>query len=247
MRLEERAHRALPTGAQCRDAQGALQRVGRMRRPIEQGVHLGDGHAFGTIGELVDAVAGPDVALLDDPEIESRTPVGHQEGRHLGIVEAQPDPVAGEAGLRDLENPVADAVAVADAVFIVGQPLDRQVLSEYPGRQVGAPELQRPIAVRVELIHHDGPLLAAMPGEIALAVAREVEATRDDASDDGRLPNRGADDLATPRDVTRQPDIDGNHDAHLAPPGLYPARGVRGMKPGTPVSTTVLKRIRVVM
>ena len=46
------------------------------------------------------------------------------------------DPEAGHAWLGDLELGLADAVAVADADFVIGQALDGEVLSEVAAFEV---------------------------------------------------------------------------------------------------------------
>ena len=86
-----------------------------------------------------------------------------------------PDPVARDAWLGDLEHGVADPVAVADADLVVGEALDGEVLAELPVHEVVAAELALPVAVGVELVDEDGALLAAVAGEIALAVAVDVQ------------------------------------------------------------------------
>ena len=78
-------------------------------------------------------------------------------------------------GWRDLEDRGADPVAVADADLVVAQPLDGEVLAELAVDEVVAAELALPVAVGVELVDEHGPLLAAVPGQVALAVAVDVE------------------------------------------------------------------------
>ena len=72
----------------------------------------------------------------------------------------------------------ADPVAVADADLVVAQPLDGEVLAELPVDEVVSSELALPVAVGLDLVDEDRSLLAAVPGEIALAVAVDVELAR---------------------------------------------------------------------
>ena len=72
----------------------------------------------------------------------------------------------------------ADPVAVADADLVVAEPLDREVLAELSVDEVVSSELALPVAVRVDLVDEDGALLAAVPREVALAVAVDVERLR---------------------------------------------------------------------
>ena len=101
--------------------------------------------------------------------------VGDEQRRDARVVHADPDAVAGDARLGDLEDGGADPVAVADADLVVAQPVDGEVLAELPVDEVVAAELALPVAVGVELVDEDGALLAAVPGEVALAVAVDVE------------------------------------------------------------------------
>ena len=95
---------------------------------------------------------------------------------HAGLVHADADPVAGDAGLSHLEQRTADPVAVADAHLVVGQALDGEVLAELPIREVLAAELSLPVAVRGQLIHERRPLLTSVTGEVGLSITIHVEA-----------------------------------------------------------------------
>jgi hypothetical protein len=115
--------------------------------------------------------------------------------------------------LGDLELGLADAVAVADAHLVVGQPVHGEVLPEVPPAQIGAVQVLTPVLVGPGLVDHHRALLAAVPGEIALAVAVEVQPARHDRPVDGLLPDAGAHRLPVPRDVARQADV---HDRSVA-------------------------------
>ena len=54
------------------------------------------------------------LALLNHPEIEAWPVVRDDQGRHLGIVHANPQPIAGDAGLRHFKKRAADSVPVTD-------------------------------------------------------------------------------------------------------------------------------------
>ena len=134
----------------------ASQAVARVPRQIEQPVHLGDGHGLGTRRQLGDLVPGLDLPLLQDPQVEARTSVGHEQRRHLRLVHADAHPVAGHPGLGDLEHGVPDPVPVADADLVIRQSLHREVLAELPVREVVPTELLLPVAVGLDLVHEHG-------------------------------------------------------------------------------------------
>ena len=92
---------------------------------IEQRVDLGDRHLFGAGGELDDLVSRLYLALFEHAEVEARAVVGDEQSGNPRVVHADPDAVTGDAGLRYLEDGVADLVAVADADLVVGRVLRR--------------------------------------------------------------------------------------------------------------------------
>ena len=59
------------------------------------------------------------LALFEHAEVEARTVVGDEQRGNARVVHADPDAVAGDAGLRYLEGGAADLVAVADAHLVV--------------------------------------------------------------------------------------------------------------------------------
>ena len=142
---------------------------------VEQPVDLRDGHPLRARRELDDVVARLDVALLEHPEVEARPAVRDEQRGDPRVVQADPDAVAGDARLRDLEDGGPDPVAVADADVGVGEPVDGEVLAELPGDEVRPAELALPVPIGVDLVDEHGALFAAVPTEIALTVAVDVE------------------------------------------------------------------------
>ena len=129
--VDEVAERALPARAQRGDAQQPAHRVRRRRRAGRAGRRSSATLiCSGRGADLDDVVARLHATFPQDPEVEARPVVGHEQRGHTRLVQAQPDPVAGDARLGDLELGVADAVAVADAHLVVGQPVDGEVLAE---------------------------------------------------------------------------------------------------------------------
>jgi len=133
--------------------------------------------------------------------------VGHQQRGHPIVTEAEPDPVTGSSGLGDLELGLTDAVPVTDADLVVGQPLDGEVLPEDPPAEVGPVQVSAPVLVGVRLVHHHGTLLAAVPVQIALPVAVEVQPPGRHRPVDRLLPDAGVDHPVAPGDVPRPADV----------------------------------------
>ena len=102
--------------------------------------------------------------------------VGDQQRRELRLPHPHPHAEAGDARLGDLELGLTDAVAVADADLVVAESLDGEVLPERAVLEVVAAEELLPVPVGLDLVDEYGALLAAVPGQVALPVALDVEA-----------------------------------------------------------------------
>lgn len=137
-----------------------------------------------------------------------------QQRRHLGDVEAQADPVAGDARLADFEDGAADPEPVADADLVISQSIHREILTEVAVNEIRAAKIILPMAIGGELIDHDGPLLAAVAGKIALTIPNQVEPPGNDAAIDRRLPYPCSNGPAAPLHVLWQSDVDGDDGVH---------------------------------
>src|SRR6476659_4350418 len=93
----------------------------------------------------------------------------------------------------DLARSGADPIAVADADLVVAQSVNREVLAELSVDEVVASELAFPVPVGVDLIDEHGPLLAAVPGEIALTIAVDVQLAHPARARDRVLEDAGED------------------------------------------------------
>ena len=196
-----------PAGAERRDAQGDPQPGAVVAREVQERVRLGHRqHARAGPG-LDDLIAGLDVALGDDAHVEAGPVVADQQGGQFRLAEPQAHPVAGDAGLGDLELGLADAVPVPDADLVVGQAVNGEVLPEMAVVKVVAPEMPRPVPVGVGLVDQDGPLLAAVPGEVALAVAVDVQPADHRRAVHRMLPDSGVHRPPLPGHVLRQADV----------------------------------------
>src|SRR5262249_36603367 len=112
------------------------------------------------------------------------------------------------ARLTDLEQRLADPIAIADAHLAIGQALDREVFSELAKGKLGPTELAFPVAIRVQLIDEHGALLAAVTPDISLPVSVDVEPSHHSASGDGFLPDSRAHNVTAPVMLARQSDVD---------------------------------------
>ncbi len=181
---------------------------------VKQRVELGDRHPLLAFLDLDDVVAGADLALLQDAEVEPRPPARGQQRGHARLVHPDADAIAGDARLGDLEQGAADPVAIADKDAVVGQAFDREVLAELAVDEVAPSELLLPVAVGFDLVDEDRAALAAVAGEIALAVPVEIQPARAQTPRRRLLPDAGMYDAASPRDVAWEADIDRQQSGH---------------------------------
>src|SRR5262249_4157346 len=173
--LQQRLEGAAPTGGQRRDAQGAFQLRAGMTAQIEERIGLGDAHVLRTVADLHDLVPGRDFAGFQHTEVEPGPVMLDQQGGHARLVHSDANPVAGHARLRHFEQRAANPITIANTDLVVRQSVYRKVLAELSKREVLAPELPFPIAVGIDLIDEDGPVLAAVTLQISLAVAIDVQ------------------------------------------------------------------------
>ena len=210
----EALQRGLPPGTQCRNAKCTLERVPRMAGQVEQRIDLGDRHLFRPRADLDDLLAGFDFPFADDPAVETRPPMGDEQCRHPGLPDPNPRAVTGDSRLSDLEYRLADLVAITDADLVVGQAVHRQVLAEVSRPQVVPVEFLGPVPVRVELIDQDRAVLPAVPTQIPLAVAVDVEPAHHARAVHRLLPQTAVDRPVVPLDVLGQPNVHGRQRRH---------------------------------
>jgi hypothetical protein len=76
-----------------------------------------------------------------------------------------------------LKERAANSIAVANAHFVVGQTLNREIFAELPEGEVATAELMFPILVGINLVDQNCSMLTTMTGEIALAIAINIESS----------------------------------------------------------------------
>ncbi len=205
--LEHCLERTLPTLAQCGNLQRALQLLARVSRQIQEGVNLGHSDSLGTVSSFYNIVIRRDSPFLQYAKVESWSAMFYKKRRHARFIHADAYSVARHAWLRYLKYCVTNAILIADADLVVGQPLNGEVFSELAESKIVAAQELLPVVIRVHLINKNGTLFSAMTGEIGLAVAINIELAHHLPPLDGTLPDRGADSLAVPRHVARKTDV----------------------------------------
>ena len=65
----------------------------------------------------------------------------------MRFVHADVSPIAGDARLRHFKEGPPDAKATPDAYFAIGQPVDGEILPEFPIAEIASTELGSPIRV----------------------------------------------------------------------------------------------------
>src|SRR3569833_930668 len=179
-----------------------------MIRRVQERVDLRDRHPLIRFLHLQNLVARADVTFLEDAKVKSRTSTGCQQRRHSWLVHPKANPKAGNPRLRNLEERAANSIAVPDAHRIVGQSFDCEILTELPRGagivEIGPLQLRRPIAIRLELINNDSPLLTAVASQIALPVSIQVQPARMTAAGHWTLPDCRVHRATVPLDVARK-------------------------------------------
>lgn len=179
-----------------------------MPREVKQRVDVGDRHLLGPRGELVDLVSRLHIALFEHAEVEAWPVVGDEQGGNPRVVHPDPDAVAGYAGLCDLEDRGADLVAIPDADFVVAESFNGEVLAELSVHETVSSELELPVPIRVDLVDEHRTLLAAVPRQIALTVAGNVEPADPLGTGHRVLEDAGEDGPPLPGHVLRHADVD---------------------------------------
>ena len=159
-------------------------------------------------------IAGADLTFLYDAKIKAGPVVRDQQRGDLRSVQPDADTVTGVAWLADLDNGAADPEAIADADFVIGEAIYREVLAKIPGHEVCSAKIAGPVPVGIKLINQQRSLLAAMAAEVALTVAIEIEPAGENPPSHWRFPNRRPDSPAPPCHVLRKSDINRNDHSH---------------------------------
>jgi hypothetical protein len=185
-----------------------------MSRQIEQRIYVGDRDAFGTIGDLHDVIAGANFSLSQNAEVKPGPVMCHEQGWHTGLVHADAHSVAGYTRLRHFKYRVTDAVAVTDTDFCVEKPLNRKVLSKLAESEIPAAQKALPIVIGIHLVDKYGAMLAAMPSQICLPIAVNVELAHHAPLVDWSFPDRRSDSLAIPVHLAWKTNVYGEQSGH---------------------------------
>src|SRR5215831_6158495 len=96
---------------------------------------------------------------------------------------------------------------IANAHFSIRQSLDCKIFSELAIGKVVSTELVLPITTRFDLVDKDCPVFAAMPRQISLAVAIDIEPSCHASALNRGLPDGCVDHFPLPLDVAWQAHI----------------------------------------
>src|SRR5262249_30123965 len=151
---------------------------------------------------------------LHDPQLEAGPSAARKQRGHPRLVHPDPYPITGHPRLGHLEQGAPYAVTVADAHLVVRQILDREVFSELPVAEVAPAELLLPVSIRIDLVHVDGPNLAAMTILISLSITVDVEPPDHAAPMHRRLTNGRVDLPPVPVYVLWESDVDRKQPCH---------------------------------
>ena len=212
---------SLSAGIRSARARSRRARFGRYSKPSISATVIASGPRL----DALDRVACPDLALLEDAEIEAGSAVRDEQRRHPRLVHADSDAIARDPRLADLEQRRTDAVAVADADLVIGEPVDGEVLAELAVGEIVAIEKLLPVAVGLDLVDEHGTVDAAVAVQVALPVAVDVEATDPPPTLDGVLPDARVDGPALPLDIARHADV------HRQQPTSGDSHSVRSIRP----------------
>jgi hypothetical protein len=138
----------------------------------------------------------------------------HQQCRHAGLIRADSNSIASDAGLRHFEQRAPNPISVADANLIVRQTFNGKVLAELAPGKIVAPKLLFPISIRVDLIDEHRAMLAPMPGQVSLPVTVEIEPPHRTRTQDWALPYCSVHRLSFPRNIAWKADIHRHQTRH---------------------------------
>src|SRR3954466_3320172 len=206
--IEQSSERGLPPRTESGNPERSEQFLSPVPGEVQQPVDFGDRHLLGSRSQLDDLVSRLHLTFVKYTEVEPGAAVGDEESGNPLIVHADAYAVAGHPRLGHLERRRADPIAVADAHLVVGESFYGEVLAELSVDEVVAPQLALPVPVRVDLVDEHGTLFTAMPGQIALTVAVEVELADPSTTGDGLLEHAGDDGSPLPRHLFRRSDVD---------------------------------------
>src|SRR5216684_8336647 len=142
---------------------------------------ISDGEVVIRLLHDADLVSGAHISLDDDSEIGTGSQRLGEAAWKGFVVHPDGEPPTGNSRLGNLENRAPDLPTLADERVVDLDPFRGQVLSELAVRERTA-DPPCPPALVLHRIRVDGLVEAAVCLEIRLAIAREIDAPRRDAS-----------------------------------------------------------------
>src|SRR3954452_1705767 len=165
---------------------------------------------------LDDFVTRTDVAFAEHAEVEPGPTAAGQQCGHARLIHPNAHAIARHARLRDLKQRTADLIAVSDTGGVVGKSLHGEVLTELAVHEFVPFQPLPPMAVRLELVDEHRAMLAAVPSQIPLTIAFEIQPPDSTPAAHRTLPDPGVHQVAVPLNVSREADVDRNQSRHSA-------------------------------
>src|SRR5437899_4247428 len=129
--------------------------------------------SFRGFGNPFDRVSRGDGAFLEDRQVESRSAACEESPDHVGPPESDAELVAGEAGLRHLQQGRTDAQLGPDAELPFRESVRREVLPECAPCQVGPLQLLPPERIVFARVCVHGFRGASVDRRVRLTVTNE--------------------------------------------------------------------------
>src|SRR6202795_2090126 len=142
---------------------------------IQEGVNLGHADSLWTLSNFYNVVTRPNFSFLQHAKVESWSVMRYEQGCHPRFIHANADAVARHARLCYFKYRTTDAVAIADAHFVVRKSLDGEVFSELAESKIVAAQKALPVMIRIHLIDEYGAVLPPVTREVGLRLTIDGE------------------------------------------------------------------------
>src|SRR5215467_7436528 len=105
---------------------------------VQQSIHFGYSHAFWTIADFCDDIAGSNFTLVQHAEVKPWSAVCDKQCRHPRLIHADTDAVARYARLSHLKYRITNAVSITDINFVIRKAPHCEVLAELAETEIVA-------------------------------------------------------------------------------------------------------------
>src|SRR5580698_2378771 len=98
----------------------------------------------------------------------------YEQGWHPRFIHANADAVARHARLGYFKYRITNAVAIADAHFVIKKPLNGEIFSELAKSKIVAAQKALPVMVRIHLVDEYGAVLPSVTRQIGLRITIDI-------------------------------------------------------------------------